>query len=122
MSDLIPASKACIGYNLDDNFGVAEIKIMHLDDARGSQRGWWNAAQMTFGAVFTDWMKEGYRNLTPEFVFSEMLTFNGFRNSLVAEQALSEFAKIDTCEWARAMVPHNDKNELNLNWTRKSIT
>ena len=122
MSDLIPVSEVCIGYNLDETFGIAEVKIMHLDDARGLHREWWNAAHMTSGAVFADWMKDGYSNLTPEFVFSEMFTFNGFKNSLVAEQALREFAKIDTCEWARAMVPEDNVDELNLHWIRKPAT
>lgn len=119
---LIPVTDACIGYLTDDTGGITEVRVMHISETRRATGGeaafWWKSATYTHGAVFSDWMKPDKRNMTPEFIFSEMLAFYGFANSLVAEQALREFAKIDTCAWARAMVPGDPDQKLQLQWRR----
>jgi len=104
----IPASNALIGWNTNKAFRVVDVFV--LPDGRG--KDWkltgipadWDGADFTHGACFAAWMK-GTRDMTPEFVFSEILVFHGFADSQVAEKAIAEFAKIKECAWARAMVP-----------------
>jgi hypothetical protein len=43
------------------------------------------------------------RRKTPDFAFNELLCFHGFLDLTEATRAVIEFARIDTCEWARKM-------------------
>lgn len=107
-TNLIPAARALIGWNASPEHRVTDVFVLH--DGRGED--WeltglpadWETADYTHGACFADWMKGG-RDMTPEWVFSELLVFYGFADSKVAEKAIAEFAKIEECGWARAMVP-----------------
>ncbi|HWL67117.1 MAG TPA: hypothetical protein VNS22_01905, partial [Geminicoccus sp.] len=107
-ANLIPASQALIGWNTNQAGRVVDVFV--ILDGRGED--WnltgvppdWDSAEYTAGACFTEWLK-GSRDMTPEFVFSEILVFHGFADSQVAEKAIAEFAKIKECAWARAMVP-----------------
>jgi hypothetical protein len=108
MGERIPAAKALIGFNLNAQHRAKECFV--IVDERGEE--WvrtggpacWRNAQMTNGACFSDWLKGGH-DMTPEWVFSELMAFYGFANSLVAEEALRQFGKIEECAWTRAMIP-----------------
>jgi hypothetical protein len=49
------------------------------------------------------------RSKTPEFAFNELLCFHGFLDLTEATRAVIEFARIDTCEWARKMHAFDDE-------------
>ena len=104
---MIPVARTAICYSVCLQGSVTDVHVMNMDDVRihGSDedRIWSRPLMSTTGCCYTDWMTT--HALTPEFVFSELLVFYGFADSSVADKAISEFAKIETCGWARAMVP-----------------
>jgi hypothetical protein len=51
----------------------------------------------------------GSHNMTPEWIFSEIVVFFGCADSDVMEQAIRAFATIEECGWARAMDPLGPK-------------
>ena len=54
------------------------------------------------GAVWPSWIRR--KGTPPEAVFGELLLCHGFTTSEEARIALLQFAKIDSCAWARAML------------------
>ena len=107
---MIPAIHALIGAVTDTRTRIAPIvRVVVLDEREvpipRSQNPDWMACHLTYGACCADWMQPDDRTMTPEFVFSEFAVFYGFADSTVMEQAIAEFAKIDECAWAQAMVP-----------------
>ncbi|EHM01407.1 hypothetical protein HMPREF9946_02146 [Acetobacteraceae bacterium AT-5844] len=112
-----PAREALIAFNTNDKFQVTEVYV--FQDLRGSP-AWsegppWELekAHFTYGAFFTKWMN-GDHDMTPEWVFSNIIAFNGCADSLVLERAIREFAKIEECGWARAMLP--DPRPVKPSW------
>jgi hypothetical protein len=90
---LIPARLALIGAFLPHHRQVERVVI--LADGPGVRRApEWR---------FSDWLSGQF--MTPEWIFSELMVAHGFATSAVAEQAIAEFAKIEECGWARAMLP-----------------
>ncbi|MGG5823998.1 hypothetical protein [Falsiroseomonas sp. HW251] len=119
---LIPARDAAICWFCEGGaagaFAVTAVHVFHARDILpgGPANSIWSRPDaITHGCVFSDWMN-GMPNMTPEWVFSELMIFHGFADSRVAEQALAEFAKIDTCAWARAMVPTDLPDRPQVHW------
>jgi hypothetical protein len=105
----IPAVHALIGAITTQDYPSHIARIVVLD-ARAMPESWiehplWAACHFTTGACYRDWMKPGDRTMTPEWVFGEFAVFHGFADSAAMEQAIAEFATIEECAWARAMLP-----------------
>jgi hypothetical protein len=120
--ELVPARDAAICWFCEGErrgaFPIAEMYVFHRRDigAGGAASALWSRPYAyTHGCVFTDWMN-GQSHMTPEWIFSELMIFHGFANSQVAETAIAEFAKIDTCGWARAMVPPVKPEKPQTHW------
>ncbi len=113
MSDLIPTARVLIGWNT--NVSGQIIRAFVLDQGETADpydlgpTEWQNASH-THGACFLNWLKQ--HDMTPEFVFSEMLVAYGFADSTVAENAIAAFAQIEGCDWARKMVPTSRMKQL----------
>ena len=120
--NLIPARDAAICWFCQDGqrgkFAVTEVHVFHQKDTRagGAVSILWSRPEAyTHGCVFADWLS-GKPDMTPEWVFSEILVFHGFADSQAAERAIAEFGKIDTCAWARAMVPSKQIGKPEIHW------
>jgi hypothetical protein len=121
VTDLIPAAKALIGWNLNEARRVTDVFVIR----DGRDKEWmhtgvpaeWRKPQYKHGACFTDWLKKGERTMTPEWVFSEIVVFYGCADSKVMEQAIAAFAQIRECAWARAMVPGEPSNSKKPFWS-----
>jgi hypothetical protein len=106
MSDFIPAARALIGWNTNSTGEIVAVFVLDQGEAPDPYYlgpAEWQQASYTHGACFRDWLKQ--HDMTPEFVFSEMLVAYRFANSAVAENAIAAFARIECCDWARKMVP-----------------
>jgi hypothetical protein len=105
----IPAAKALIGCNTNAAGRISEVFV--IPDGRGEEWGRtgiprkWHDAAYSWGACFSEWLKPGHHDMTPEWIFGEILTFYGCADSRVVEQAINAFATIEECAWARAMQP-----------------
>lgn len=103
---MIPTARALIGWNTNAEGRVVEVIVLDQGenpDLYDLGPPSWQRAGNTHGACFSDWLKQP--DMTPEFVFSELLVAYGFADSDVAEKAIAAFSQIDGCDWARKMTP-----------------
>lgn len=118
--ELIPAAEALIGWNLNEAGRLTDVVV--LRDGRGKE--WkeqgtpaeWRNARYSHGNCFADWMN-GDHQMTPEFVFSEIIVVHGCRDSQVMEQAIAAFAQIRECAWARAMASGEPSSNKKPSWS-----
>jgi hypothetical protein len=124
-TELIPAVNAVIVYATVNSDRVHEVRVFTrvewcLIDATGFGRFW----NCTTGSICADWLRDADywdkkggeyfpgcspHTMTPEFQFAEMLGFHGFLDRAEALRAVIEFARIDTCAWARKMRASDDE-------------
>lgn len=119
-SGLYPAAWVDIFSNTDDDtFRYKEVEVVFVprgkapDGTEGPNldRGFWDAFAAynahwagDLGNSVMGWMKPG--GLTPEHVFGNMLA-TGFVDRGELRTAVEEFAHIEECDWARAIL--NDR-------------
>lgn len=109
-SELIPAIRAQIEWWEDDNGRVEEVVVFSREFAIGGMvniperitRHPCGEPDCSIGACVMGWMTDGDPRHTPEGAFLVIVRC-GFADEQAHLQALEEFGKIDSAEWARTM-------------------
>ncbi len=92
---LIKARDAKIYWNCSHTGRVYDVRVRDRYDPAEERT-------CSSGAVWASWMHG--KSMPPEAVFGELLLRYGFTTLEEARIALLQFAKIDNCAWARAML------------------
>ncbi|MFL6764532.1 MAG: hypothetical protein ACJ8FO_04975 [Sphingomicrobium sp.] len=102
---VIPVERAAICWDHDSLGQIRNFHVLHFDralDPQTEEHRLWNAARCTNGACFVDWGVNPRH--TPLGIFAEM----AFNDTLPAGEALgavlTEFVKIQGCDWAQHML------------------
>ena len=98
---MIPVKHAQIEWDDGDDGKVREVLVFNRTQppSPGYRHELYDSSA---GACAMDWMTGQDPRSTPEGVFVQM-AHDGFFSPDAMLQALQEFGKIDTCDWARTM-------------------
>lgn len=110
MTTTIPAARAQIEWWEDDVGRAEEVIVFERVSASDGQvifpdritRHPCGDPDCSLGACVMGWMTDGDARHTPEGAYLAVQR-NGFSDDQAHLQALQEFGKIDSCDWARTM-------------------
>jgi hypothetical protein len=109
-----PAAYVDVFWNKDSSYKIKDVEVIFIPRGahdlprRPDGEEFWNAYsrynkrwRSDLGNSCRGWLEDD--GLTPESIFG-MLLEHGFSNNDELERALEEFAHIEECNWARAML------------------
>jgi hypothetical protein len=98
---MIPVAKAQVEWADNKKGRVTEVLVFDRSDPPHEESRY-DLLDNSGGACSADWVTGEDPRSSPEGIFIEMLHV-GFVSPDAMLQALEEFGKIETCEWARTM-------------------